>query len=367
MAIYLVTGGAGFVGCHLCAELIDAGHEVRVLDSMVEQAHRSGNGMPRDATILRGDVRDLALVGEALCGVDGVFHLAAEVGVGQSMYEIERYVSANDCGTAVLLQQMIDKPVKRVVVASSMSVYGEGLYASEDGSRMHNVRRTDFNRRSHSWDPSANGRERLTPIGTDESKRPDLASVYALSKYVQEQLTLIVAPAYGIEAVALRLFNVFGPGQCLSNPYTGVLAIFAGRLLHGEAPVVFEDGLQRRDFVHVKDVAHAFRLAMETPGIDGQVFNIGSGRSYAIVDVASMLAQAMMRNDVEPKILQQSRFGDIRHCFADISKAQALLGFEPSITLEEGLGELVDWIRAQEAGDYTPQAHKELEERGLVV
>ena len=369
MATYLVTGGAGFIGRHLCTELIDAGHEVRVLDSLVEQAHRSASGddILQKVTFIPGDVREAALVRDALQGVDGVFHLAAEVGVGQSMYEIERYVSANDVGTAVLLQQMIGLSVKRIVVASSMSIYGEGLYVSEDGMRHQEVRRADSDRRAHKWEPTGSERQPLAPIATDERKRPDFASVYALSKYVQEQLTLVVAAAYGIEAVALRLFNVFGPGQPLTNPYTGVLAIFAGRLLTGSPPLVFEDGLQRRDFVHVRDVARAFRLAMEKPAAAGEVINIGSGRSYAVADVARLLARAMVRNEVEPEILQRARSGDIRHCFADITKARELLGFEPTIPLEDGLEELVAWITRQQAHDVAQQAHSELEARGLVV
>lgn len=369
MALYLITGGAGFIGRHLSAELMAAGHEVRILDSLVEQAHQpqADLGFPFGTRFYEGDVRDPALLREALAGVDGVFHLAAEVGVGQSMYEIERYVSANDLGTAILMQQLIDRPPRRIVVASSMSVYGEGLYATKGGARCDGVARSLSDIRRGIWDPSGPQGETLVPIPTDETKQPDLASVYALSKFVQERLVRVVGAAYGVETVALRLFNVFGPGQLLSNPYTGVLAIFAGRLLKGEAPLVFEDGLQRRDFVHVKDVARAFRLAMETPAASGEILNIGSGRSYAIADVARLLAQAMGCDELEPEILNRSRAGDIRHCFADISRARKVLGFEPTLSLEASILDLVAWITKQQVQDRVVQAHRELEQRGLVV
>ena len=368
MSTFLITGGAGFIGSHLCRELSEAGHRVRILDSFVEQAH--GAGPPATlpaADILRGDVRDPDTVARALQGVDGVFHLAAEVGVGQSMYEIERYVSANDLGTAVLMQRLVESEVRRVVVASSMSIYGEGLYVDAGGASDETVRRSPSGVRAGAWEPTGHDGAPLTPVPTPEGKRPDLASVYALTKFDQERMTLMLAAAYGIEAVALRLFNVFGPGQALSNPYTGVLAIFAGRLLNGQAPMVFEDGRQRRDFVHVRDVARAFRLAMETPGISGEVINIGSGRSYPVEEVARLLAEAMDRDDLGPQILGKARAGDIRHCFADISHARRRLGFVPQHALEDSLHELVAWVSRQQASDHVPRAHRELEQRGLVA
>lgn len=369
MATFLITGGAGFIGRHLSAELMAAGHDVRILDCLVDQAHdaRPDVALPSGSRFYRGDIRDAALVRDAAEGIDGVFHLAAEVGVGQSMYEIERYVGANDLGTATLMQQLIAHPPRRIVVASSMSVYGEGLYQAEDGSRIDNAARRSPDLRQGVWDPVGPQGERLVPTPTDESKRPDLVSVYALSKYAQEQLVRMVGAAYGIDTVALRLFNVFGPGQTLSNPYTGVLAIFAGRLLEGKAPLVFEDGLQRRDFVHVKDVVRAFRLAMEVPPASGAILNIGSGRSHSIAQVARLLARTMDREELEPRILSRARAGDIRHCFADISKARQVLGFEPRLSLEDSIPDLVTWVRRQQARDRVPHAHRELEERGLVV
>jgi dTDP-L-rhamnose 4-epimerase len=378
MGLYLITGGQGFIGKHLTNELIGAGHSVRIIDSLVEQAHggkplpaRNGagktNGHAHAVETIRADVRNRTAVRRALKGVDGVFHLAAEVGVGQSMYEIERYVGANDVGTAVLLEEMTRQTVQRVVVASSMSVYGEGLAFTEDGIRVENAQRDPQALKSGDFEPLGPNGEKLVRAPTDESKRVDLASVYALTKYVQERLVMMIAAAYGIEAVALRLFNVFGPGQALSNPYTGVLAIFAGRLLAGEPPLVFEDGLQRRDFVHVGDVARAFRLAMEEPDAAGEIVNIGSGVSHTVLDVARTLAKALGRDDIEPQVLQRSRAGDIRHCFADIDKARRVLGFEPQHQLEQSLGDLVAWVGKQKKPTRSPDAHGELTARGLVL
>ncbi len=365
----LVTGGAGFIGCHVASMLLQRGYEVRVLDSLIEQVHsRSASRHPvlGEVELIRADVRDLDRVTAALDGVDSVIHLAAEVGVGQSMYAIDRYVSVNDGGTAVLFQALIDHPVSRVVVASSMSVYGEGLYRSAAGERMDDVTRP-AQRNGAGWDPVGPDGLPLQPMATPEWKRPNLASVYALTKYVQERLTLTVAPAYGMQGVALRLFNVFGPGQALSNPYTGVLAIFASRLQNRERPMVFEDGEQRRDFIHVEDVARAFLLALEHPHAPGQVFNIGSGRDVSILQVGAALAQAMGVPHLVPEVMGKARTGDIRHCFADISLARDVLGFQPRRTFDDSLGELADWVREQQAEDRVHDARRELEQRGLVA
>src|SRR6478752_5510888 len=334
----LITGGAGFIGRQVVREALQRGNRVRVLDSFVEQVHGrtpAKHDIWNDAELLVGDVRDAGLLSRALARVDSVIHLAAEVGVGQSMYEIERYVGGNDLATAALFQALIDRPVRRVVTASSMSIYGEGLYRTENGDVVEDAER-GMRRAGQSYDPlDRNGRP-LFAVPTPEWKRPALTSVYALTKYVQERLTLTVAPAYGIEAAALRLFNVYGPGQALSNPYTGVLAIFASRLLNGQRPMVFEDGRQRRDFVHVDDVARAFVLALEHPGAAGQVFNVGSGEDRSILQIGEMLAAAMDRPELDPETLGKARIGDIRHCFCDVRKAQEVLGFKSSRHFAEG-------------------------------
>jgi dTDP-L-rhamnose 4-epimerase len=282
------------------------------------------------------------------------------------MYEIARYVDTNDLGTAVLLQALLAHPVARIVVASSMSIYGEGLYRATDGRLVDDAARTP-RAPSAGWDPVDEAGEMLVPVATPETKRPSLASVYAINKFVQERLVLTVAQAYGMQGVALRLFNVYGPGQALSNPYTGVLAIFASRLLNGNRPSVFEDGAQRRDFVHVDDVARAFVLAVEVPDAAGHVFNIGSGRSMTISTVARRLAVAMNRPELTPQILGKARVGDIRHCFADISLARRQLGYAPRRSFDEGMQELAAWVAQQQAVDRVAEARQELELRGLVA
>lgn len=364
----LITGGAGFIGSHLADELLAAGYAVRILDNLTEQVHGARGAaphyLPADAELILGDVRDSGTIERSLKGVDAIVHLAARVGVGQSMYAIDEYVDANERGTAVLLQALLERPVRKLVVASSMSIYGEGLYADGGGDLRDDVERSQAQLQEHRWDPvDENGRP-LRPLPTPESKRPQLASVYALSKYVQERMCLVTGRAYGIPTMALRFFNVYGPRQALSNPYTGVLAIFAARLLNRKRPVIFEDGLQRRDFVHVRDIARACRLALEGDCADAAV-NIGSGQAVTIRSIAERLALALGRNDVEPEITGQFRAGDIRHCFADIGQARRVLGYEPSVKLDDGLVELTEWLAGQAAEDRFDQARSELSRRGL--
>lgn len=363
----LVTGGCGFIGRHVAQELAENGYEVRLLDVLLDQVHGAGAvNLPAGCELIKGDVRDRDAVFEAVADVDAVIHLAAEVGVGQSMYEIVRYVGSNELGTATLLETLIKHPVERIVVASSMSIYGEGLYRTPDGRRVDDARRKASDIRNGRWDLCSSEGEALSPVPTDEEKRPELASIYALTKYAQERAVLIFGQAYGIDAVALRLFNVFGAGQALSNPYTGVLANFASRLANGKRPTIFEDGHQKRDFVHVKDVARAFRLALEQRQAAGHAINIGSGHAHSIRDVARLLGQAMGIPKRPPEILQKARSGDIRNCFADISKARELLGFEPRYPLKNSLGEFAAWVRSSVVVDRGAQMRQELEERGLV-
>jgi dTDP-L-rhamnose 4-epimerase len=366
----LITGGAGFIGCHVGLELLARGYRVLAFDSLIAQVHGSA-GRPKfldpEIELIRGDVRDGEAVAGALRRADAVVHLAAEVGVGQSMYEVERYTSTNDVGTAVLFERLIDNPVRRVVTASSMSIYGEGLYLDAESNPVEDAARQTLRDGQAEWDPlDAQGRP-LTPVPTPEWKRPALSSIYALNKYVQECTTHIMSAPYGIEGVCLRLFNVYGSGQALSNPYTGVLAIFAARLLNGQPPMIFEDGEQRRDFVHVRDVARAFADALEHPGIAGETINIGSGRDRSVREVATELARAMGRNRIEPEILGKARTGDIRHCFCDTAKAKLLMDFDAREDFAEGLAELAEWVGSQTVEDRVPQARRELETRGLVA
>jgi dTDP-L-rhamnose 4-epimerase len=367
--LVLITGGAGFIGRHLSKALLARGYRVRVLDCMIKQVHASRARpveLHSEVEFAEGDVRDDRAVAEALRGVGAVVHLAAEVGVGQSMYAVERYTSVNDYGTAVLFQNLIANPVRRVVVASSMSIYGEGLYRTADGELAEDVVRGPRNA-DGSWDPlDAQGRP-LIPAPTPESKRPALKSVYAIGKYVQERLTLTLTQQYGMEGVALRLWNVYGTGQSLSNPYTGVLAIFASRIASGQRPLIFEDGRQRRDFVHVDDVAEAFALALERPEASGGVFNIGSGEDRTIAEVARLQASAMGRPDIEAEIVGKARAGDIRHNIPDISLAREKIGYVPRTAFADGLVELAEWVAHQKVDDRVDDARRELEKRGLVA
>lgn len=366
----LITGGAGFIGSHLADELRGAGYHVRVLDSLAAQVHGEDSPWPDylrpDVERVTGDVQDAAVLRRALAGIDRVVHLAAMVGVGQSMYQVTDYVAVNDLGTATLLEALIERPVERLIVASSMSIYGEGLYADAAGHPVEVLERGRDALRRAEWDPRGPNGAALTPLPTPESKTPALTSVYALSKYVQERMCLMVGQAYGMETVALRFFNVYGTRQALSNPYTGVLAIFAARLLNGRPPLVFEDGRQRRDFVHVRDVARACRLALEAPGAVGQALNVGSGESHSVAEVANRLAAAM-GVDIAPEITGRFRTGDIRHCFADTTRARDLLGFTPRVGFDEGLAELVEWLADRAAVDRIDQATDELRRRGLVA
>jgi dTDP-L-rhamnose 4-epimerase len=367
----LITGGAGFIGSHLSDELLTRGYEVRVLDSLSPQVHGPRSERPEyldsNVELIVGDVRDESVLKKSLKGVDAVYHLAAMVGVGQSMYEVSKYTSVNNEGTATLLQALIEKPVERLVVASSMSLYGEGLYRTSIGEFVPGHERTLEQLKARDWELRDTDGKTLTPVQTPENKSPELASVYALSKYDQERMCLIIGRAYQIPTVALRFFNVYGTRQALSNPYTGVMAIFASRLLNNNAPLIFEDGLQQRDFVSVHDIARACRLALEIPEAAGQVFNIGSGNHYTISELGRRIAEVMGKENLEPQMTGKYRIGDVRHCFADISLARRVLGYDPRVSLEEGLAELVGWLEGQVAEDRVDQASAELTARGLTV
>jgi dTDP-L-rhamnose 4-epimerase len=370
MARVLITGGAGFIGSHAANALLAGGYEVRVLDNLSPQVHGAQRHRPtylnKEAELVVGDVTDALAVERALRGADMVLHLASSVGVGQSMYDIASYVRTNELGTAILLEALSKRPVERLVVASSMSIYGEGLCRSSDGRTVAPAERPIAQLKKAEWELQDNQGRVLEPLPTPETKQPSLSSIYALNKYAQERMCLITGNAYGIAVLALRFFNVFGPHQALSNPYTGVLAIFAARLLNHRPPLVFEDGQQRRDFVHVQDVARACLLALESDH-SGDVFNIGSGQSRTIQSVACDLARVMGRAKISPEITGKYRAGDIRHCFADIDKSSALLGFKPQVAFEDGLNELARYLADQIAEDRAENATQELLRRGLVA
>ncbi len=337
----LITGGAGFIGSHARTELEEAGHDCVVLDSFDPQVHGSPKGGPQLSGAIVGDVRDPDTLRTALAGCDTVVHLAARVGVGQSMYEISSYVEVNALGTAHLLQEIAQGGVvRRLVVASSMAAYGEGAYDCPQCAREVVAERNSEIVGAGKWDPLCPtcGRA-LNPRPTPERWPAHPRSVYAITKRDQEELALRIGPAYGITTMALRLFNVYGPGQSLSNPYTGVAAIFASRLLNGRRPRVYEDGRQTRDLVHVTDVARAIRLAVDADAPSG-AYNVGTGRGVPIAELAQMLATRLSPG-LSPDITGDYRAGDVRHCVADISAAARQLGYVPQVELADALGDIV--------------------------
>jgi len=374
----LVTGGAGFIGSHLVDALIERGHRVRVFDNLEPQVHgplREQGRWPEycnpEAEYVQGDVRDRDALQAAMAGVDVIFHEAAMVGVGQSMYQIERYVDVNTRGTAVLLDILANETairdrVRKLMVASSMSIYGEGKYECPTHGAVYPRLRPEAQLAARDWEvhcPECGAA--LAPVPTDEAKPLDATSIYAISKKDQEEMCLAVGRTYGIPTVALRYFNTYGSRQALSNPYTGAAAIFSGRLLNGKPPVIFEDGQQRRDFVHVSDIVQANLLAMEKDEANYGVFNVGSGRPVTVVDVAEALSEHL-QVPVAPEIVHQYRAGDIRHCFADTGRLSAL-GYQPGVPFADGMARLVDWVRAQTATDSFEGARQELVARGLAT
>jgi len=368
----LVTGGAGFVGSHLVDALITRGDHVRVLDSLEAQVHGPESNVPAysnpRAELVRGSVTDPVTVARVLDGIDVVLHHAALVGVGQSMYSIARYCEVNTVGAAILLEEIVKRRarIRKVLVASSMSVYGEGAYRTQQGdTRTPRLRGRDQLARAE-WelrDPTTGAP--LAPMPTPESKPLQPTSVYAVTKRDHEELFLNVGYAYRIPTVALRYFNIYGERQALSNPYTGVAAIFSARVLNGQPPVIFEDGNQSRDFVHVSDVVQANLLALETDRADYQALNVGTGRPTTVRQVADAILRALTARDLAPSVLGKFREGDIRHCYADITLARTLLGYEPRVAFADGMRQLVEWVRGQSAVDRFDDAQQQLVTRGL--
>jgi dTDP-L-rhamnose 4-epimerase len=367
----LITGGAGFIGSHLADRLLADGHGVRALDSLDRQVHPAGERpdyLDADVELQAGDVRDRDAVRRALQDVDAVVHFAAAVGVGQSMYEIERYTSINAIGAAVVLEEVLERrdAIRKVLVASSMSIYGEGQHKNPrtGESGLAPGLRPESQLSARKWNVLAGDGTPLEPEPTAETKPLRPTSIYAINKRDHEEMFLAVGAAYGIPAVALRFFNVYGERQALSNPYTGVAAIFSSRLLNHRPPIVFEDGKQTRDFIDVRDIARCCALALEQDGADGRTLNVGTGIPTSIIEVARVIASGLGK-EIEPEIRNEFRAGDIRHCYADTRLAEELLGFRAEIPFEAGMEELLAWLEGQEAADSVDAAREALVSRGL--
>jgi dTDP-L-rhamnose 4-epimerase len=367
----LVTGGAGFIGSHLVDRLLADGDRVRVVDALVSQVHGPAAHEPQflapDAEFIRADLCDVDRWDDILEGIDSVVHLASEVGVGQSMYQIDRYVRANSLGTAVLLQALLARrgEIGKLVVASSMSIYGEGAYECPTCGRVQPRLRSARQLQDHEWEMTCPLCSRpVQPIPTPEDKPLDPSSVYATTKRDQEELFITFGRAYDIPCVALRFFNVYGPRQSLANPYTGAAAIFSSRILNGKSPLIFEDGRQSRDLIHVSDIVQGIVLALRSEHVCSEVLNVGTGRSLSIGDLAHALIRAIGA-DLEPQIVHQFREGDIRHCYADIASIRQVLGFVPKVAFEDGITDLVAWVRGQTAVDRVDTAYGELVAQGL--
>lgn len=366
----LVTGGAGFIGSHLVDALVEQGHDVVIYDNLEPQVHRREqipDYLNTRAEFVKSDIRDKNELKEVVMDVDIVFHQAAVVGIGQSMYQIEKYMDVNTFGTAKLLDILVNKEhsVKKLVVASSMSIYGEGKYVCEGCGVVYPKLRPNEQLKAEEWEMKCpNCGKEVKAVPTDEDKPLHPTSIYAISKRDQEEMSLVAGRAYGIPTVALRYFNVYGPRQSLSNPYTGVCAIFSSRIKNNSSPVIFEDGWQSRDFISVYDIVQANILVMNKNSADYEVFNVGTGKPTSISEVAKVLIGLYGKN-LRPEIVNKYRSGDIRHCYADVSK-MSKIGFKPEIELAQGMKELVKWGEKAEAKDKFEQAQEELKKRGLV-
>jgi len=367
----LVTGGAGFIGSFIVDELIERGYKVKIFDNLDPQVH-PGSHLPdylnREAEFIQGDIRDYEKLAKAVRRVEVIFHYAASVGVTQSQYEIKRYVEVNIGGTANLLDILVNERhnIKKLIVAASMSSYGEGNYRCDKCGIVRPPLRGKEQMEKRDWELYCpNCKSKVEPVPTDEKARQNSNSIYAITKMAQEEMVLNIGKTYSIPSVALRLFNVYGPRQALSNPYTGVVAIFMSRIKNRRPPVIYEDGKQTRDFVSVHDIVQANMLALEKEEANYEVFNVGSGVARSIRGIAETLAK-LCQVDIVPEITEKFRKGDVRHCFSDISKIKDKLEFKPAISFEEGMKELIEWSDKESSVDKFEQAYGELKEKGLI-
>jgi len=369
----LVTGGAGFIGSHLAEKLLDTGYKVRIIDNLSPQVHgayaRLLQYLQGRVEFIHGDILNMSDVEQAVSGADAVVHLAAETGVGQSMYDIARYTDTNINGSAVLLEAIINsgKSVKKVVVASSRAVYGEGKYQCENCGVTYPEQRSEDELQRKQWQMyCAKCGRRIEPVPTDEDAMLRPTSIYAVTKQAQEQMFSVAARAYNLPTVILRYFNVYGPRQSLSNPYTGILSTFASRVLNRKPPQIYEDGLESRDFVHVADAVKATILALEKTEANYEVFNVGSGERVTVLGIANLLVDKL-GSSLRPELVGKYRVGDVRHCYADLRKIKGKLGYKPSTSLEEGVSDFAEWVKKQkEVIDSSDRASDELTKRKLL-
>ncbi len=367
----LVTGGAGFIGSFLVDQLVNKGHDVAIYDNLELQVHQGKipSYLNKKARFIKADVCDKDKLDKALGLADIVFHKAAMVGVGQSMYQIDKYTKVNTYGTAVLLDLIVNKHrkhIKKLVVAASMSEYGEGLYSCKKCGAVKPELRPESQLKRKQWELKCpNCSSVLKPIPTSEKTSLSSSSIYAINKKDQEEMCILIGKSFAVPTVALRYFNVYGPRQSLSNPYTGVAAIFISRIKAGKKPVVFEDGKQSRDFVSVHDIVRANLAVMNNKKADYQIFNVGSGKKISVADLGSLLIK-LLNPKLSLDVTNTYRKGDIRHCFSDITKLKKEIGWHPTVKLQDGLKELIEWSQNERSKDLFDSAKKILRKKGII-
>lgn len=372
----LITGGAGFIGSNLALKLIDKGYNITILDNLSRQIHGDNpeissplyNSIKGKVTFIKGCVTKKKDWIKALKNQNYIIHLAAETGTGQSMYCIERYVNVNIGGTALMLEILsnVKHKIHKIIVASSRSIYGEGKYIDTNGRIVYPKCRLESDMLSGNYKVSFNNDFNLKLVGTDEESKIHPSSVYGITKQNQEQMILTVCPTIGIHPVAFRYQNVYGPGQSLSNPYTGILSIFSTQIRNDNPIQIFEDGEESRDFVYIDDVVSATILGLEKNEANGEVFNVGSGTATSVLNVAKTLVKSY-NISVPINITGKFRLGDIRHNFAELTKINNLLGFQPKFNFEEGINKFSDWVLRQKIEkDNLNKSLDELSKKGLL-
>lgn len=372
----LITGGAGFIGSNLALSLVAKGYSVTVLDILSTQIH--GENPELDSSLyksiigkvnfIKGDIANIEDVKNSILNQDAVIHLAAETGTGQSMYEMEKYSRVNSSGTAVLLDVLINEPnkIKKLVLSSSRAVYGEGKYKNSQNEFFYPDQRSINEMQKGFFKMLNKNGEILSPVGTDEESVLHPVSFYGLTKLQQEQMVKLVCETRSIDYVILRYQNVFGDGQALRNPYTGILSVFSNQILSGKSLNVFEDGLPSRDFIYIDDVVEATIRSLEMATTPKQIINIGTGVSTSVLQVAKLLTY---KYNIETKINISGNFriGDIRHNFADLSKMKKLLNFTPKISFEDGLDKFTNWVSSQTIPDnFFEKSLEEMKNKGFL-